>query len=176
MEKMTLIWLDLEMTGLDVDKDHIMEAALIVTDFHLNVLERKDFGALKVDPLVLNSMDKWNTDTHGQSGLTDRCRLSDYTVHDFSKEFLGILAKYPGKLIIAGNSIYNDVKFLNRWCPETLKPLSHQLYDVTTLKLEAKGRYVSVADSLKKTSDHTAMKDIENSINELRHYRKGMML
>jgi len=173
-----LIWIDLEMTGLDTVNDQIIEIATIVTDKDLNVLEEGPIIAIKVDDSALDAMDDWNQKQHGGSGLIERVRNSEFSVSDAEKQTLEFLEKYvgKGKSPMCGNSICQDRRFMARLMPELEDYFHYRNLDVSTLK-ELSRRWAPVVyKGFSKTSSHLAMDDIRDSIAELRHYREHFLI
>ncbi|PAU56271.1 oligoribonuclease [Pseudomonas indica] len=169
-----LIWIDLEMTGLDPDRDVIIEMATIVTDSDLNVLAEGPVIAIHQSDEVLAGMDEWNTRTHGQSGLTQRVRESCIDTAQAEAMTLEFLEKWvpKGKSPICGNSICQDRRFLYRRMPRLEAYFHYRNLDVSTLKELAARWAPQVRDSFKKGGVHLALDDIRESIAELRHYRE----
>ena len=169
-----LIWIDLEMTGLDTQNDEIIEIATIVTDAELNVLAEGPMLAIHVSDAVLNGMDEWNTRQHGGSGLTERVRQSTITLQEAEKQTIAFLQQYvPARTSpMCGNSICQDRRFLARQMPELEAFFHYRNLDVSTLKELAKRWSPTVCQSFSKQSSHLALDDIRDSIDELRHYRE----
>lgn len=169
-----LIWIDLEMTGLNPDQDVIIEMATIVTDSELNILAEGPVIAVHQSDEILAGMDEWNTRQHGRSGLTQRVRESRIDTAAAEAQTLAFLEQWvpKGKSPMCGNSICQDRRFLARYMP-TLEAWFHYRHiDVSTLK-ELAGRWApQVRDSFKKAGSHLALDDIRESIAELRHYRE----
>ena len=172
--KNRLIWIDLEMTGLDTDNDVIIEIATIVTDEHLNILAEGPMLAVHQSDMTLNAMDEWNTRQHGQSGLTERVRRSTKSVRDVELETLEFLKKWidPKKSPMCGNSICQDRRFMHRLMPELEQFFHYRNLDVSSVKELARRWRPELMAGLKKNSSHLAMDDIRDSISELKYYRE----
>lgn len=168
-----LIWIDLEMTGLDTYSDHIIEIATVITDEQLNLVEEGPILAIHAEDAVLNSMDEWNTTHHTGSGLVDRVKNSHYTTADAERITLEFLRKHvpPGCSPMCGNSICQDRRFMARLMPELEAYFHYRNLDVTTIKILA-GRWAPGQGELEKESKHLAMDDIRDSIAELKFYRE----
>ncbi len=171
--KKNLIWIDLEMTGLDTQQDYIIEIATIVTDSDLNILAEGPEIAIHQSDDILEAMDEWNTRQHGKSGLTERVRKSTVTVHDAEQQTLEFLQHYvpAGASPMCGNSICQDRRFMARLMPELEAYFHYRNLDVSSLKELARRWAPKVEKSFKKQSSHLAMDDIRDSIRELQHYR-----
>lgn len=171
---LNLIWIDLEMTGLNPDTDVIIEMATIVTDSELNVLAEGPTIAIHQNDEILAGMDEWNTRQHGQSGLTQRVRESVISMAEAEAQTLTFLEQWvpKGKSPICGNSICQDRRFLYRHMPQLEAYFHYRNLDVSTLKELAARWAPKVRDGVKKSSSHLAMDDIRDSIAELRHYRE----
>lgn len=169
-----LIWIDLEMTGLDPDKDQIIEMATIVTDSQLNVLAEGPVIAIHQSDDILAGMDEWNTRTHGQSGLTQRVRESRIETAEAEALTLAFLEEWvpKGASPICGNSICQDRRFLYRHMPTLEAYFHYRNLDVSTLKILADLWAPAVKESFQKKGSHLALDDIRESIAELRHYRE----
>jgi len=169
-----LIWIDLEMTGLDTTSDLIIEIATIVTDSNLNILAEGPVLAIHQSDAVLGAMDQWNTDQHGKSGLVERIRASTITEADAERQTIDFLAQYvpPGKSPMCGNSICQDRRFLARCMPELEKFFHYRNLDVSSVKELAMRWAPVVAKGYSKTSAHLALEDVKDSIRELVHYRE----
>lgn len=169
-----LIWIDLEMTGLNPDQDVIIEMATIVTDSELNILAEGPVIAVHQSDEILAGMDEWNTRQHGRSGLTQRVRESRIDTATAEAQTLAFLEQWvpKGKSPMCGNSICQDRRFLARYMPALEAWFHYRHIDVSTLK-ELAGRWApQVRDSFKKAGSHLALDDIRESIAELRHYRE----
>lgn len=172
-----LVWIDLEMTGLDPDSDRIIEIATIVTDAQLNILAEGPVFAIHQSEAVLGRMDEWNQKQHGGSGLLERVRQSRMDEAEAQAQTIAFLEQYvdPRQSPMCGNSICQDRRFLVRTMP-TLEAFFHyRNLDVSTLKELARRWRPEVLASLSKQGSHLALDDIRDSINELRHYREHML-
>jgi len=172
-----LIWIDLEMTGLNTDTDRIIEIATVVTDKHLNLLGEGPVLAIHQPENVLNAMDDWNRKQHGGSGLADRVRASKITVGEAEQRTVDFLARWvtPGKSPMCGNSICQDRRFLAREMPSLERFFHYRNLDVSTLKELAKRWAPDVFEAMKKSSTHLALEDIRESIDELKYYREKFL-
>ena len=173
VDKKHLIWIDLEMTGLDTLNDTIIEIATIVTDSELNILAEGPVFAIHTPDIVLNSMDDWNTRQHGQSGLIDRIRRSNVTMAQAESETIAFLIKYveSGRSPMCGNSICQDRRFLARQMPTLERFFHYRNLDVSTVKELAYRWRPDILSSFEKKGNHLALDDIRDSIRELRHYK-----
>lgn len=171
-----LIWIDLEMTGLDTQNDLIIEIATIVTDSELNELAEGPMLAIHQSDEIMGGMDEWNTNQHGKSGLTERVKNSSLTVQDAERETLEFLREYvpKGASPMCGNSICQDRRFMARLMPELEDFFLYRNLDVSTLKELAKRWAPDVANGVVKSGAHLALDDTRDSINELRHYREHL--
>lgn len=169
-----LVWIDLEMTGLDTTTDHIIEIATIVTDGALNIVAEGPVFAIHQPDSVLDRMDDWNKNQHGSSGLLARVRESTVTVAAAERQTLQFLAQHAvsGKSPMCGNSICQDRRFLARLMPELERFFHYRNLDVSTLKELAQRWAPAVAAGFTKQSTHLALDDIRDSIRELQHYRE----
>ena len=172
-----LIWLDLEMTGLNPEHDGIIEMATIVTDTDLNVIAESPIFTIHQSDALLDGMDDWNTKQHGGSGLVARVKASTTTYKEAEADMLAFLKKYvpAGKSPMCGNSIWQDRRFLARYMPELEKYFHYRMVDVSSLKELALRWNPRVYDGVEKESKHLALDDIRDSINELRHYREHFL-
>jgi len=174
--KDNLIWIDLEMTGLDPDRHRIMEIATVVTDKELTVLAEGPMLAIHQADEALAAMDEWNTRQHANSGLTDRVRASRTTEHEAEQQTLEFLRQHvdQGASPICGNSICQDRRFLIRHMPELAAYFHYRNLDVSTLKILAKLWMPDIGNRFEKKSVHLALADIHDSIRELRFYREHL--
>ena len=172
-----LIWIDMEMTGLNPRTDVIIEMATIVTDSNLNTLAEGPVIAIHHSESVLATMDDWNTRTHGSSGLTQRVRDSRASMAQAEAETIDFLVKWVPKYKspICGNSICQDRRFLYMHMGELESYFHYRNLDVSTLKELAARWAPEVKDSFHKGCSHRAMDDIRESIAELQHYRKNFI-
>jgi oligoribonuclease len=172
-----LIWIDLEMTGLDTAADTIIEIATIITDRHLNELAEGPVLAIGQPKTVMDSMDEWNTRHHGESGLTDRVIKSDVTLRKAELATLDFLSHWvdAGVSPICGNSICQDRRFLAREMPELERYFHYRNLDVSTLKILAQHWAPDIASGFRKESSHRALSDIRDSIEELIWYREQLL-
>ena len=168
-----LIWIDLEMTGLDTQNDVIIEIATIVTDAELNILDEGPMLAIHQPDNILDKMDEWNTRQHGKSGLTERVKKSTIDEKQAEAATIEFLNKYvPAKTSpMCGNSICQDRRFLARCMPELEDFFHYRNLDVSSLKELAKRWAPEVTKGITKNGSHLAMDDIKDSIEELKHYR-----
>ena len=172
-----LIWIDLEMTGLDTVNDVIIEIATVVTDKDLNILAKGPVMAIHQSDEVMAGMDGWNTNQHGKSGLTERVRVSEFNEKDAETATIEFLSQWveKGKSPMCGNSICQDRRFMARCMPELEDYFHYRNLDVSTLKELAARWKPEVSKGFKKQGSHLAMDDIIDSINELDYYRKEIM-
>ncbi len=172
-----LIWIDMEMTGLDPEKERIIEIATIVTDSDLNVIEEGPVFAVHQSDELLAGMDNWNTRQHNGSGLVTRVRESRVTEAFAEAATLEFLRKHvpEGKSPMCGNSVHQDRRFLNRYMPQLEKYFHYRLLDVSTLKELASRWAPQVSAGLQKESKHLALDDIRESIEELKYYRAELL-
>lgn len=167
-----LVWLDMEMTGLDATRDQILEIACLITDPNLNILAEGPNLAIHQPEEVLASMDEWNRTHHGRSGLLDRVRASAETVAGAERKTLDFISLWvpPRTSPLCGNSICQDRRFISRLMPELDRYLHYRLVDVSTVK-ELTLRWYPSLPPVKKKETHLALSDIRESVEELRYYR-----
>lgn len=173
-----LVWMDLEMTGLEPERDVIIEIATIITDDHLNVIAEGPVVAVHQPDLLLEAMDEWNTRTHGESGLVERVRNSSFDTAAAEQQTIEFLREHgvqPGSSPLCGNSIHQDRRFLVKYMPTLEAYMHYRNIDVSTVKELAKRWKPEVVDSFVKSGSHQAMDDIRESIAEMQHYRQHFM-
>ncbi len=173
-DPLNLIWIDLEMTGLDTEKDVIIEIATIVTDKDLNVLGEGPILAIHQPDALLDGMDEWNTRQHGQSGLTERVRNSATSMAEAEQNTIEFLQQFvdAGVSPMCGNSICQDRRFLSRQMPKLEAFFHYRNLDVSSVKEIAKRWRPELLKGFKKQGSHLAMDDIKGSIAELSYYRE----
>jgi oligoribonuclease len=169
-----LIWLDMEMTGLDPDNDRIIEVAVVVTDPELNIIGEGPVFAIHQSDELLDGMDAWNKGTHGRSGLIDRVKASTVTEAEAELALIEFLKPYvpAGKSPMCGNSICQDRRFMARGMPKLEAFFHYRNLDVSTLKELCRRWKPELASGFKKHQKHTALADIIESIEELKYYRE----
>lgn len=168
-----LVWLDCEMSGLDPEKEYLLEIAVVVTGPSLEPRVEGPVFAIHQSDALLDGMDAWNKGTHGRSGLIERVKASEVTEEQAQAQLIAFLSKYvpKGKVPLCGNSIGQDRRFLARYMPKLEAYLHYRNVDVSTLKELARRWKPEVVSSFKKAQRHTALADVLESIDELQHYR-----
>lgn len=174
LTKKALIWIDLEMTGLDTQNDDIIEIATIVTDDELNILAEGPMLAIKVSDAKLNAMDDWCKSQHGQSGLIDRVRCSTISLQEAENQTLAFLQQWvdEGVSPMCGNSICQDRRFLARQMPTLERYFHYRNLDVSSVKELCHRWRADLVQGYQKSGKHLALEDIKDSICELRYYRE----
>ena len=169
-----LIWLDLEMTGLDVERDVIIEIATVITDSKLNIIAEGPCLAIHQPESILHHMDNWNTKHHSKSGLLDDVRKSKLNMSMAESETINFLKQHveAGISPLCGNSVWQDRRFLQRYMPDLEKYFFYRLIDVSTIKELARRWNPEVVAKKENTSQHRALSDVKESIDELKHYRE----
>jgi len=169
-----LVWVDMEMTGLEPDTDRIIEVAVVVTDMHLNVLAEGPVFAIHQSDETLDKMDAWNKGTHGRSGLIDRVKASTVSEADAEEALIAFMKQWvpKGKAPMCGNTIGQDRRFMVRYMPKLEAFFHYRNIDVSTLKELCKRWKPEIVAGFKKHQKHTALADIIESIEELKYYRE----
>lgn len=176
MDNNHLIWLDLEMTGLNPNHDEILEIAMVITDGDLNIITEMPSIAIKHSPELFNHLDEWNTKHHTASGLIERCLKSEINTAEAEQKALSFVKEYlsPNISPMCGNSIGQDRRFLFRLMPQLERFFHYRNIDVSTIKELAKRWYPNI--EFQKKNLHTALSDIHESIAELRFYREKLFI
>lgn len=169
---LALIWIDMEMTGLDPEKDTILELATIVTDPQLNIIGEGPEIAVFHDDNVLNAMDEWCQEHHGNSGLIKRVQNSSVTMKEAEEQTIAFLQNHVAASLspLCGNSVHQDRLFISKYMPKLNRYLHYRNIDVSTVK-ELVRRWYPDLPEFEKTGQHTALKDIQESLEELKYYR-----
>ena len=169
-----LVWIDLEMTGLDPEQERIIEMATLITDSELNLIAEGPVLAVHQSDTLMGAMDQWCTPTHGESGLIQRVKDSRISEAEAEQQTLAFLREHlePGDSPLCGNSIGQDRRFLVKYMPQLEEFFHYRNLDVSTIKELARRWRPDVLDGVKKQGNHLALDDIRDSINELRHYRE----
>lgn len=172
-----LVWIDLEMTGLDPDADRIIEIATIITDSQLNVLGEGPVLAIYQPERVLVGMDQWNKTTHSETGLIDKVRRSEVTEAEAEAQTLEFVERYVprNRSPLCGNSVCQDRRFMSRHMPKLESYLHYRNLDVSSLKELARRWSPDLYNGLRKKNTHRALDDIRESIQELRYYRANFL-
>ena len=174
IDKLNLVWIDMEMSGLDFEQDVILEVATIITDKDLNILAEGPELVLRQNEELFAKMDDWNQKHHTQSGLWEKVLKSDVSLESAEEQTLDFIKKYtkPSMNILCGNSIAQDRLFILKHMPELNKHLHYRMIDVTSIKELGKRWYGSKFTTPEKLNKHRALDDIKESIEELKHYQK----
>lgn len=172
-----LIWIDMEMSGLNPETDRVLEIAIVITDAQLNTVAEAPVLVIHQPDAVLDVMDNWNQSTHKKSGLIDRVKASTLTEAEAETQMVDFLARHVPKGVspICGNSVHQDRRFLVKYLPKLDDYFHYRLIDVSTLKELAKRWKPEVLTGLVKHGKHEALADIHESIEELRYYRAQIM-
>jgi oligoribonuclease len=168
-----LIWLDMEMSGLDPESCRVLELAVVITDKDLNTVAEGPVLVIHQADAVLDAMDAWNKNTHGRSGLIEKVKASTLSEDQASVQMLEFLAQYIPKGVspLCGNSVHQDRRFMVRYMPTFEAYFHYRNLDVSTLKELASRWAPEVKKSFQKKTRHTALADVYESIDELKHYR-----
>ena len=172
-----LVWLDMEMTGLDPVNDKIIEIAVIVTDPNLEILSEAPVFVIKQDDLLLQNMDAWNTNTHSKSGLIEKVKQSTTTEKDAEDQLINFLKPYvdKNKSPMCGNTICQDRRFMANYMPKLEAYFHYRNLDVSVFKELAKRWRPELIGKFKKSAKHEALADIKESIEELKFYREHFL-
>lgn len=172
-----LVWIDLEMTGLNPEIDRIIEIAMIITDTNLHVLAEAPVYAVHQSDTLLNQMDEWNTKQHNGSGLVKRVQESSVTEEMAQELLLDFLKDHvpPGKSPLCGNSIWQDRRFLAKYMPKLEQYFHYRTVDVSTLKELAQRWAPKIYNGVQKQNTHLALDDIRESVMELKYYRDNFL-
>ncbi|CAO3634139.1 unnamed protein product [Cunninghamella echinulata] len=169
-----IVWIDCEMTGLNINTDHIIEIAVLITDGDLNIIAEGPELIIHQSKSVMDNMNDWCIEHHGKSGLTKAVLESTITIEDAEKQVLEFVKKYIPKSRIAplgGNSVHADKRFLEKEMPRLVDHLHYRIIDVSTIKELSKRWYPDVYNGLEKKGEHRALDDIKESIDELKYYQ-----
>lgn len=172
-----LIWIDMEMSGLDPEKERILEIAIVVTDGRLNTVAEAPVLVVHQPDALLDAMDEWNRSTHGKSGLVNRVKASALSEADVEERMLAFLEQHvPARISpMCGNSVHQDRRFLVRYMPRLEAYFHYRNLDVSTLKELAKRWKPEIMSGLTKHGKHEALADIHESIDELKYYREHLL-
>lgn len=173
-DKNNLIWIDMEMTGLNPDTDCIIEVALVITDSQLNTIAEAPVLVVSQPDAILDAMDDWNKSTHAKSGLVNKVKESNLTEVDVEAQMLTFLQQFvpPGVSPMCGNSICQDRRFLARAMPQLEAYFHYRNLDVSTFKELVNRWKPEIKSGLTKQGKHEALADVYDSINELKYYRE----
>lgn len=173
-----LVWVDMEMSGLQPETDRILEIAMIVTDGDLNIVAEGPVLVVHQEDAVLDRMDAWNKGTHGKSGLIDKVKASTLTEAEVEVECLAFLKQHVKSSIspMCGNTIHQDRRFMNRYMPKLEAYFHYRNIDVSTIKELCKRWQPEIAKGFSKQQAHTALADIIESVDELRYYREKLFI
>ncbi|EFX81723.1 hypothetical protein DAPPUDRAFT_92597 [Daphnia pulex] len=172
-----IVWMDLEMTGLDETKDYILEAACLITDQDLNIVAEGPNIIINQPDSILDGMGEWCKKTHGESGLTEACRNSNISVEEAQEQLVDFIGRYtnPGECPLAGNSIGEDKRFLYKYMPKLINHLHYRIIDVSTIKeLGRRWNPDVLKNAPPKSLTHRAMDDIKESLIELSFYKANI--
>ena len=174
---LNLVWLDCEMSGLDPERERLLEIAIVVTGPDLSPRVEGPVLVIHQNDELLNKMDAWNKGTHGKSGLIDKVKASSLTEAEAEAQLIDFIKKYvsKGASPMCGNTIGQDRRFLNKYMPKLEAWFHYRNLDVSTLKELSRRWKPEVYNSFKKAQKHTALADVHESIDELAHYREHFL-
>ena len=174
---LNLVWLDCEMSGLDPERERLLEIAVIVTNPDLSVRIEGPVLVIHQSDELLNKMDAWNKGTHGRSGLIDKVKASTVTEEQAQEQLIAFLKPYVSKGVspMCGNTIGQDRRFLNKYMPKLEAWFHYRNVDVSTLKELSRRWKPEVLNAFKKAQKHTALADVHESIDEMLHYREHFL-
>ena len=174
---LNLVWLDCEMSGLDPERERLLEIAIVITGPDLSPRIEGPVLVIHQSDAVLNAMDAWNKGTHGKSGLIDKVKASTLTEAQAEEQLIAFLKRYvsKGASPMCGNTIGQDRRFLNKYMPKLEAWFHYRNLDVSTLKELSRRWKPEVCNSFKKAQKHTALADVHESIEELAHYREHFL-
>jgi len=177
-DKTPLVWVDMEMSGLVPERDRILEVAMVVTDSELNTLAEAPVYVIHQPDEVLDAMDSWNRSTHGKSGLVDKVRAATFTEAEVEARLIEFLKPLVAERVapLCGNTVHQDRRFMARYMPLFDEYLHYRIVDVSTLKELAKRWRPEVLLGVAKEGRHEALADIQESIEELKHYRRHFLV
>jgi oligoribonuclease len=172
--EMRMVWVDMEMTGLDPEKERIIEIAAVVTEPDLTIVAEAPVLVIHQSDDILQAMDKWNQSTHGKSGLIEKVRVSTLNEEQAQAQMVAFLSQYvpPGKSPLCGNTVSQDRRFMFKYMPDLEAFFHYRTIDVSTIKELARRWQPSLLKGFEKHSKHEALADIHESIEELRYYRE----
>ena len=172
-----MVWIDLEMTGLDLERESIIEIATIITDSELNIIAEGPNLAISVSEKLIEGMDEWNTRHHFGSGLINRVRNDSVSLEEAERQTLKFIKKYVPKRTapLCGNSVWNDRQFLVKEMPGITDYLHYRMIDVSTIK-ELARRWYHGLPKFEKKAAHLALDDIRESVFELKHFRQHVFI
>ena len=172
-----LVWLDMEMTGLDPEKERIIEVAVVITEPDLTVVAEGPVLVVHQPDSLLDAMDSWNKSTHGKSGLIDRVKASVSTESEVEAQLIAFMAQYvpAGKSPLCGNTVSQDRRFMFNYMPKLEQFFHYRTIDVSTLKELARRWKPELLKGFEKRSKHEALADIYESIDELKYYRENFI-
>ena len=172
-----LIWIDMEMSGLDPDRDRVLEVAIVITNANLEIVAEAPALVVHQDESVLGAMDAWNTSTHARTGLTERVRASRTTENEAEQRMLDFVVEHvpPATSPMCGNSVHQDRRFLARYMPRLEAHFLYRNLDVSTLKELVRRWRPALLEGLVKAGKHEALADIHESIDELKYYRSHFL-